>query len=741
MITSLAIANHATFGPVAETFAVLKKFNYLYGPNGSGKTTISRLINGDITPAGSSITWKNGTKLQTYVYNRDFVEKNFSASAQLKGVFTLGEKDAKVDKELEELKAKLDDTRKKIAGAKSRLNGDGEQVGLNDQIKALEEKLILDLWVIKTKYNTYFQDAFKGLHKDKVKFKERVLLEHARNKAESIDLETLKEKALRIFQKEIQLASLIPQIVFSDLISLEDSAILAKSIIGKEDVDIATMIDKLGNSDWVKEGRTHFEANNGICPFCQQKVQSDFATSLNEYFNEAYTKDMSAIEILNNTYKTECETVLKLLDGVIDSASPFLDLEQLKSEKDVLITLVSGNQHVIAQKKKEPSTKFTLQSVNAVCKSILSRYTAANEKVKEHNRIVNNIETEKTALTSQIWRYLLDNDLQSLLVVFSSEQARLQKEISGYSANLSSQEGYERTHQTAIRLLEANTTSINPTITEINAFLKQFAFTSFSLDPSSDGRHYRLIRANGQDAKETLSEGEKTFITFLYFFHLLNGSHTDAGTLENRIVVFDDPISSLDSDVLFIISSLMKKIIARVEKNIGPVQQVFVLTHNVYFYKEVTFNMSRQGKDKAAKDETFWTIKKSGPLSKIVSHSSIPIKNSYELLWGDIRKPDLNSLTIQNTMRRILENYFKILGNISTDDICSKFTGADQLICRTLVSWINDGSHFANDDLFVSTDESIVDKYLDVFHRIFEGMDHEGHYKMMMGDAYVPNEV
>ncbi len=90
--------------------------------------------------------------------------------------------------------------------------------------------------------------------------------------------------------------------------------------------------------------------------------------------------------------------------------------------------------------------------------------------------------------------------------------------------------------------------------------LLSFGFSSFSLAESEKEGFYKIVRPNGEDAKETLSEGEKTFITFLYFYHLLKGSNTESGITENRIVVFDDPVSSLDSDILFIVSSLIKKL-------------------------------------------------------------------------------------------------------------------------------------------------------------------------------------
>jgi wobble nucleotide-excising tRNase len=87
-------------------------------------------------------------------------------------------------------------------------------------------------------------------------------------------------------------------------------------------------------------------------------------------------------------------------------------------------------------------------------------------------------------------------------------------------------------------------------------------------------------------------------------------------------------------------------------------------------------------------------------------------------------------------MRRILEHYFKFYGGIKPDDIIEKFDGKEKMICSTLLSWVNDGSHFATDDLYMACDPGQVDRYLNVFQRIFEESDHGGHFRMMMGDDY-----
>lgn len=169
------------------------------------------------------------------------------------------------------------------------------------------------------------------------------------------------------------------------------------------------------------------------------------------------------------------------------------------------------------------------------------------------------------------------------------------------------------------------------------------------------------------------------------------------------------------------------------------IKQIFVLTHNVYFHKEVSYNSKR--KNVAMNEETFWIVRRPGLISKLEKHSTNPIRTSYELLWAEVRKPERSNLAIQNTLRRILENYFKILGGIEFDELCKMFEGREMIICKSLCSWVHDGSHYAHDDLYVSIDDSMVENYLKVFRAIFVKSGHLAHYKMMMGDAFVEEPV
>ena len=92
MIEKISIADIATFDTSPEIVVGLSQFNFLFGSNGTGNTTISLVIADEDNYPNCNVKWKGGTKLQPMVYNRDFVELNFNQSEELKGVFTLGEK-------------------------------------------------------------------------------------------------------------------------------------------------------------------------------------------------------------------------------------------------------------------------------------------------------------------------------------------------------------------------------------------------------------------------------------------------------------------------------------------------------------------------------------------------------------------------------------------------------------------------------------------------------------------------
>lgn len=237
-----------------------------------------------------------------------------------------------------------------------------------------------------------------------------------------------------------------------------------------------------------------------------------------------------------------------------------------------------------------------------------------------------------------------------------------------------------------------------------------------------------LLREDGTRVQNTLSEGERSFVTFLYFYYLLKGNHEQSKTNEDTVVVFDDPVSSLDSDTLFIVSTLVRRLCEEAGKKTGTIKQVFVMTHNVYFHKEVTFRSGDLGGQ-----ETFWLVQKPDATSRVQLHEKNPVQTSYRFMWDELQRNSDNARVIQNTMRRILEHYFKALGELGWDDLTDKLPEADHLTARSLLAWVHDGSHSAEEDLFICTD-GCAETFLRVFRGIFVKNGHESHYLMMCSD-------
>lgn len=67
---------------------------------------------------------------------------------------------------------------------------------------------------------------------------------------------------------------------------------------------------------------------------------------------------------------------------------------------------------------------------------------------------------------------------------------------------------------------------------------------------------------------------------------------------------------------------------------------------------------------------------------------------------------------------RIIENYFGMYGNGKDDVLIERFeTAEDQMIARSLLFWINDGSHSIPDDLHIDSYTDAVQKYHEVLKK------------------------
>jgi wobble nucleotide-excising tRNase len=733
MLHRIQIASEASYSTSGEVLTNLKALNFIFGTNGSGKTTISRVIAAPENHPSCSLTWAKAQPLECLVYNVDFASRTYIP--QMPGIFTLGEEAGDTLAKIKVAEAKVSELQGDIAKLLGTLGPEDKSSGKRGDLRALRAAFEDECWKIKNLHDSHFAEAFSGVRNSKERFCDKFLSEFAANTAKLATIDELKKRAVTVFEKGLERQAAISLVDASDLIALEGSPVLTKKVVGKDDLDIAALIRRLGNSDWVRHGLGYLGAGGGQCPFCQQDITAALSKDLNDYFDQTFLDDMAAIDKVGTAYATYSTDLLGRLEIILTLGNRYIDEAGLRAAMDRLASRIELNKRLLERKRKEPSAPVSLDGLAEFVEPIMQMLSAANTSITAHNAMVDNLASEQVTLKSEIWKCLLDGS-SAALTAYTSSKSGLDKAIDSLSAAIVKKRSELGDVRTGLKALEKTIASVQPTVSAINSTLTSFGFTSFRLATAGEhGNLYEIIRNDGSNAAKTLSEGEKSFITFLYFYHLIRGSISESGMTADRIIVFDDPVSSLDSDVLFIVSALIKSVLSDACKSDGRIKQVFVLTHNIYFHKEVSFDPDRS--DKCRAHETFWIVRKVADLSTVTEYKYNPIKTSYELLWAEVKNPNRSTMTIQNTLRRILESYFRILGNLKKDDIVAQFEGKEQQICNTLFSWVNDGSHGVHDDLYISADEQVVDRYLAVFRSIFVKTNHLGHYQMMMGPELV----
>jgi wobble nucleotide-excising tRNase len=304
--------------------------------------------------------------------------------------------------------------------------------------------------------------------------------------------------------------------------------------------------------------------------------------------------------------------------------------------------------------------------------------------------------------------------------------------------------------------LRTKTVNTKEAVDNIKILLLNTGFDGFEIAEKGYNENNIMeyyLKRNNQPKQEnvfkSLSEGEKNFLSFLYFHQLCLGTDDIQNkSTKKKIIVIDDPVSSLDSQSLFIVSSLIRSLIQRKVGDTKPdrqcflndnIAQVFVFTHNFYFYKEVSFN-----KRLICTDINHYLISKRENISFVESKDTIIFKDDYSNLWEVIKNTKNNQLQdqssnilIANTMRRIIESFLNFYGYKSDAwTILEKENQNDPnyFIKCSFISMLHDESHkmIILDSIYYQRISSVHPKILfDIFEDIFKKIGKE-HYELMM---------
>lgn len=745
--------NRATFTdvPVADLTFV----NFFYGNNGAGKSSIAHAIEED-----DGVVWADGKSADDYdvlVYNQDFINENFVNYGDLKGVFIFGEEDIEAKKRI----AELTEEKKKKSDAKVAAGEDYKQktAGVDAALTQFQDACFSKTADIRKR----FEKCMDG-KKQKRNFAEAVLGEKTPKEHDLPELERLYGVA---FDDTARAYAEFKKAGATTYGSLPGKEMLDKVIVSSSDTPFARFLKALGStaSDWVRDGHTHFSGSaGGKCPYCQQKLPANFENEIAATFDAQYQQDIRDLGQFQSTYGRETADIVRVLQTNTTDAMPSLDLRAYQEKLSLLESKFEVNRQRIAEKVKEPSKTVSLEDTDTLLLEIGAMIDGINKLIKANNDVIAAKKSSKEKCKTEIMQYLAFM-LADEVTSYKDEVARLEKEIKDITerGTLLRKEISELTRE--ISELNKHNANTEAAIDSINKILRDSGFQGFSIR-AKDGVEnvYEIVRENGTVA-ENLSEGERNFIAFLYFYHRVRGS-MNSEELKEKIVVIDDPVSSMDSTALFIVSAIVREMINVCRNNteyLNPqvpgdyIKQLFILTHNVYFHREVTYQQVGY-----YNCTSFYMIRKNDNVSTVKlckrqnkeipseEENYNPVQNSYAALWDELR--DLHStIPALNVMRRILEYYFLQLCGYEGSDLRSivlekkenrkKFIKqvegekpdmTDYQLASSLLAYINNPNGISDGLNYVEDCED-AEAYKRVFQMIFDALGQSQHYKMMTG--------
>lgn len=745
--------NRATFTdvPVADLTFV----NFFYGNNGAGKSSIAHAIEED-----DGVVWADGKSADDYdvlVYNQDFINENFVNYGDLKGVFIFGEEDIEAKKRI----AELTEEKKKKSDAKVAAGEDYKQktAGVDAALTQFQDACFSKTADIRKR----FEKCMDG-KKQKRNFAEAVLGEKTPKEHDLPELERLYGVA---FDDTARAYAEFKKAGATTYGSLPGKEMLDKVIVSSSDTPFARFLKALGStaSDWVRDGHTHFSGSaGGKCPYCQQKLPANFENEIAATFDAQYQQDIRDLGQFQSTYGRETADIVRVLQTNTTDAMPSLDLRAYQEKLSLLESKFEVNRQRIAEKVKEPSKTVSLEDTDTLLLEIGAMIDGINKLIKANNDVIAAKKSSKEKCKTEIMQYLAFM-LADEVTSYKDEVARLEKEIKEITerGTLLRKEISELTRE--ISELNKHNANTEAAIDSINKILRDSGFQGFSIR-AKDGVEnvYEIVRENGTVA-ENLSEGERNFIAFLYFYHRVRGS-MNSEELKEKIVVIDDPVSSMDSTALFIVSAIVREMINVCRNNteyLNPqvpgdyIKQLFILTHNVYFHREVTYQQVGY-----YNCTSFYMIRKNDNVSTVKlckrqnkeipseEENYNPVQNSYASLWDELR--DLHStIPALNVMRRILEYYFLQLCGYEGSDLRSivlekkenreKFIKqvegekpdmTDYQLASSLLAYINNPNGISDGLNYVEDCED-AEAYKRVFQMIFDALGQSQHYKMMTG--------
>ncbi len=733
------------------------QYNLIFGLNGSGKTTLCSVFdclyykNSNDCPDGEFlITTENQTisnlnisncNINLYVFDEKFINQNLAEFSDLKGIVYISDKNIELKKQLDSYKGEF----KKIIKER-----DICEEEYNKANKELETSLSLAAKNIKEEFHVIggIGNRLSNYNKTNIQYDISVFSDYLNKEIDSVSIKTTISSLKELLKDEIK------PIINKIDISKEDIASLienTKQLLNKnfKEAIASNLGEKLFN--WLYEGFTLHE--NNICKYCGNLISVERQNELKSLFNnelQNYKKELQeTITKYNNSFIFLNQiNITDFYKNNLDKFKLLYDDCQLKIK--VFNESITSILKALNNKLLNPYEMIKFEpNYNA----IFEDYETIFLTIEELNKIIeeNNVTTNNFTMTQ-------NNALEELRKLFLYENYnKLQIKKKHNELN----ELGKRTldFKTQLDILNENISKIEMDLVDVikagnnfNILLTQFlGRNEIELKFDEKTKGYKIIRKENNMAATNLSEGEKTAIAFIYF---LTKVKENGNQMNNSIIVFDDPITSMDSNHIF-------NAYAFITSYFDNAEQLFILTHNFTFFKLMRKHF---GDEKKADKNMYFIKNKFTQIQNKQVRTAAIIKLPKSIKQASSEYPyllntmiefnksftngeqlELNDyLSIANTCRKVLESFcsFKVphLTNNFRNAIielykCNKtedyeLTEDEILQCERIYKFVNAFSH--NNSYFNDEDNnSLLGESTNIISEILNLIKScdENHYK------------
>lgn len=596
--------------------ATFKKLNIIYGRNYSGKTTFSRIFrsleegklpwnhdHASFTVRGDkfeiNLQGLSSHALDIRVYNRDFVSDNLSflsdnQAGQIKTFAIVGGENNRVVEEISRLNSQLGSIESK-KGARFDAFRATERA---QRARGAEQREREDI------------DGRLRKHANLVIKKDRLIgqavynIDHIKADIQVIQNQRavpLDEdaKALRVdLLKQDALATVVHPSPFPENLDTLRSAVggvVSRAIAPSEALQDLLADPKL--QAWVKEGVQHHKGVRHTCAFCRQDLPANLWKVLSSHFSKESEDLERDIEAQLTAVRTEI--------GTVSALSPFKPSDFYASERAALaraqeqvnraytgyLADLKALEGALIARKLSLFTPVDMPPPKFHDSEATSAVDALKEVIIKNNEKTKTLIQDKEAARAELRRdnvlaFIKAMDLDGANKKIAELVIKTQQARNDEQAAIDE----EKRLNVQVRALEIQLKDERKGAERVNEYLSHFfGHDSLRLNAveqgGASGVKFQITR--GGVPAYHLSEGECSLIAFCYFMARLEAPESSGKDL---IVYIDDPISSLDSNHIFFMFSLIETLIAKPSKgadgsNQFRYRQLFISTHNLDFLK------------------------------------------------------------------------------------------------------------------------------------------------------------